>query len=169
MARKLEAANENDGRSNEVNLEAITRVYVADLIALQAQQKGIADQIKARRKQAKADGVDGLQELDRIIKMSAWSPDEVRESFERTQRYAALLHLPIDTQGELFEDPRVPEIEQLRAKWRARGKGDGIKGIGWPESPPKECHADCHQAYGEGWTEGQNELLAARGTFKDAA
>lgn len=150
---------------HNVSEESVIRVYVADMVALKAEQKALAEKIKARRKQLKADMgvVDvNLGELDQVIKMSSWTPDDVRESFDRRQRYASFLGLPIGTQGSLFDDPRVPEVEQQRAKWRARGFSDGVKGIGWPESPPKECHQDSAQAYGEGWQAGQAQLAEDR-------
>ena len=170
MARTLKPADDEPELRSNVSEEATVRVYVSRLVGLQADRKAITDKINTLRKQAKADGLM-LGELDRVIKMSTWEPDEIRASVARTEAYSRFLGQPIGTQGSLFDDPRLPEVERLREKWRARGFSDGVKGVGWADQPPDECHQDCHVAYGEGHEAGQRQLhddLLATGA-KDAA
>jgi len=157
MAKALTADPAPTGHN--VSEEAVVRTYVADMVKLQAEKQAITDKIKTRRKLAKAQGVDALQELDRVIKMSTWSPDEVRDSFQRTERYARFLGLPIGSQASLFDDERVPELERTREKWGDRGFTDGVMGRGKPEEPPKECPPDARQRYGERWEEGQKKSV----------
>jgi len=159
MAKPLAANPPPAEPGHNVSEEAIVRTYVADMVKLRAEQTALADRIKARRKLAKAQGVEALQELDRVIKMSTWSPDEVKESFERTERYARFLGLPIGSQASLFDDDRIPEHERIREKWGDRGYTDGLMGRGKPEEPPKECPEDARRRYGERWEEGQRKSV----------
>lgn len=161
MAKQLKAAEDAPAPiGHNVSEEAIVRTYVADMVALKAEQTAVADKIKARRKLVKAQHPDILlTELDRVIKMSTWSHDEIRDSFDRSSRYARFLGMPVGAQAELFEE--LPDHEATREKWGQRGYTDGLAGRGVPEVPPKECPPDAHQRYGARWLEGQKETQAA--------
>lgn len=160
MASALKAVDPAAAGHND-NLPAIFRVYVSNLASIDEKIEALKSQRRGLRKRAKAEGIE-LKLADAIITMADWEPDEIREQFALREQYARFMNLPIGTQGSLFDDARLPEVERSREKWRARGHADGIRAKGWPDKPPTECHPDCAQAYGEGWEAGQKEIAEDR-------
>ena len=161
MAKALQAKDDAPAPiGHNTSEEAIIRAYCADMVVLRAEQADLRERIKARRTLLKAQAPGTLvTELDRVIKMQTWGHDEIRDSFDRTERYARFLGLPIGAQANLFDG--LPDFEAVREKWGERGYRDGLAGRGKPEEPPKECPQDARQRYGERWQEGQAETVAA--------
>ena len=136
---------------------AVFRVYVADLTSIDEKIDLLKAQRNKLRKTAKAAGIE-LKLADAIIRLADWEPEEIKERFAVTERYARFMGLPVGTQPSLFDDERLPNVERDRAKWRQKGYADGVRGVGWADQPPAECPQDCTQAYGEGWEAGQTQL-----------
>lgn len=74
---------------------------------------------KAVRKRIKAMGIE-LGDMDATVKMADWERPEVRETFERRQKYAEWLGLPIGSQGDLFKGLSDEEIQNR--EWHATGR-----------------------------------------------
>ena len=160
-----------DGDNYQAFIDMIRR-YAGDYAELQGKQKAIADEIAALGKKAKADGLF-VDDLKAILRMSTWTPEEIRAVFERRRAYAQALGMPTNSQGDLFEDAltddRIPDGARVELSWEIKGHMDGLMGRGWPEDPPKECpEGGCRQAYGRGWERGQKERLEAYAAAKSA-
>jgi hypothetical protein len=156
MASTL-APKPDPGPGHNVDEAAQFRVYVADLTAIDEKIASLKAVRNKLRKTAKANGIE-LKLADAIIRLADWEPEEIKQRFAVTEAYARFMGLPVGTQPSLFDDERLPDVERDRAKWDARGFSDGVRGIGWPDKPPVECHQDCAQSYGAGWERGQAQL-----------
>ena len=161
MAAALKPKDDPAAAGHNIDDAAVFRVYVADLTAIDEKIETLKAARNKLRKTAKANGIE-LKLADAIIRLADWEPEQIKERFAVTERYARFMGLPVGTQPSLFDDERLPDVERDRAKWDARGFSDGVRGVGWADKAPAECGPDCTQSYGAGWERGQAQLLEDR-------
>ena len=115
------------------------------------------DVVKARKKKArkeiKAMGFN-LGDLDATMRMMDWGRDEVMEHFERRERYARWVKLPVGAQSNMFEGDE-PKSESAGELVFAKAYQAGIQGKS-PECP--EQYLDHSQDWAKGWKAGQDSL-----------
>lgn len=123
-----------------------------EMAELNAERTSLNAKISKRRKQMKADGVV-LGELDATLKLMDWGPAEIREHFDTKQRYARAARLPIGSQIDLLSDSNDDEV--ATTDWRFAGFAAATTGKGVFGVPPDSCPPEMHQAWLEGWHDGQ--------------
>ena len=113
-------------------LEAVRLMAVADAAVAQAN-----DARKATRKRIKSMGIE-LGDMDSTVKMVDWERPEVRERFERRQKYAEWLGLPVGSQPDMFKGMGDDEIQAR--EWHAAGRTQFLAGRARliPEEVPEE-------------------------------
>lgn len=101
---------------------------------------------KGVRKRIKAMGIE-LGDMDAIVRMSEWERPEVREVFERRQKYAEWIGLPVGTQADLFAGMSDEEIQAR--EWHAAGRTAFLsaKERLIPENVPEEFEAHWTAGY----------------------
>lgn len=132
----------------------IVQAALREMAALNEERQTLNSKITKARKQMKSDGVE-LGHLDATLKMMLWGPAEVREHFDTQQRYARAGRLPIGTQIDLLADCDDDEVALTDWKWSgfaAATTGKGVFGV-----PPDSCPPEMHQAWLEGWHDGQHK------------
>jgi ribosome modulation factor len=118
---------------------------------------------KTARKNAKAAGLE-LEQMDMIIRMLGWEPQEIRDFIERLLKYMDLAELlpqdEPDRQLVLF--PEVEPDARAKADWELRGFLAGTTGKGVDGKPPSECPAERMQDWMEGWHRAQEANAPAK-------
>ena len=129
---------------------------VSEITEIAEEKAAVHERWKRCRKKWKAEGVE-LGQLDAALKMTDWGRNEVREHFDTAKRYAQWLNLPIGSQPDLFEGKSEEQVSE--DEWFARGVTEGLKG--GAAEPPDECPGEHHQAYMNGFAQGQKKLAEA--------
>lgn len=134
-------------------------VYVDGMRKLRSKETALKDEISTYRSQWKGRGVE-LQLMDRRMKRSDWTPQEIQTDWETERRYAEVLGQPIGKQLEVYGSDATPDAIREQIRWRAHGRMHGLSGKGDAAEPPEGCPPECQGPYGEGWVEGQGEAQA---------
>lgn len=167
MAKDISAAAPEDipGLGHNGLTEDVFLVNMRAIINAQAKVDLAKAGLKEARKLAKAAGIE-LKQLDAVIAMADWGPDEVRDHFATRNQYAIWMGLPVGTQPDFFAG--VPDAAKPSVDWRSRGYVAATTGKGAVGKPPEDCPPDQVQAWMEGWHDGQKkiagEMTPANGT-----
>jgi hypothetical protein len=148
----------DDGEEVELTKEKFKEV-LASLIEANQKREEVMSGRKRVRKKAKV-SVE-LMQIDLVIKMMDWEPQEIREYITRLLLYMEFADLlgrrTENTQVELF--PAKEPTEQAKEDWELRGYLAATLGKGTFGTPPAECPPEFHQ----NWLDGVH-----KGTAKNA-
>lgn len=102
------------------------------------------------------DGVDLIKDM--ILAESEEGEAQLKARMERAMRAARYMSAPLGSQFEMFDGDRTPAVDRARDE----GKKAGMEGAHC--KPPYDTSVPQHDAWIEGWHEGQKALFAIQRT-----
>lgn len=150
MAKSVDTAKSG---SNQLSGEAF-RSFINLFAEIEKDGDAYRARKKKARKEARAAGMV-LGEADAIMRMTDWTPEEIKESFDVRIQYAKFMKMPVGSQGSLLSDESdVPKESQGEIVF-SKAYQAGVLGKS-PECP--EQYLDHNQEWGKGWKAGQDSL-----------
>lgn len=150
--------DENEGRNGPSHAEIQMAVHAQ--LEWEQKRKELNGAISKFRKGLKAQGIN-LGNLDSLVRMLEWTPEEVKSDFAERQWYAEAMRLPVGSQLEMWGTEATPEPVKDQLKWFNVGYKSGLAGIGWPDEAPDGCPPECVQEYAKGHEQGSEIVRAA--------
>lgn len=128
--------------------------YEKHLAAKKAADAAFKNACKLAKAEIGADAIDLIKDM--ILAESEEGEATIKARIERQLRAARYMAAPLGNQFGLFDEDRTPGVDQARAE----GKKAGMEGVSC--KPPYDSSVPQHDAWIEGWQDGQKAIFAIR-------